>query len=106
MTVDETKICILAEDYKMVLSKAKTMGYKKIKALYNIPIQNMELIVQALEKQTAKRPDYEGDGYGYDGELIYDTWICPGCEKHYEVDYDNYDYCPNCGQHIDRINEE
>lgn len=59
-----------------------------------------EMAIQALEKQTPKRPDYEGDGYA-DGQLIYDTWICPCCGKHYEVDYDNYDYCPNCGQNID-----
>lgn len=61
----------------------------------------MELAVNALEKQIAKKPDIEGDGYA-DGQLVYDTWICPCCEKHYEIDYDNYDYCPNCGQHIDR----
>ena len=54
----------------------------------------------AVEKQTAKKPDYEGDGYA-DGHLVYDTWICPCCGKHYEVDYDNYNYCPDCGQKLD-----
>lgn len=53
----------------------------------------------AVKKQTAKKPDYEGDGYS-DGQLVYDTWICPRCGKHYEVDCDRYDYCPNCGQKI------
>lgn len=52
------------------------------------------------EKEIAKKPNYEGDGY-YNGELVSDTWICPNCGKSYEVDYDDYDYCPNCGQHID-----
>ena len=52
------------------------------------------------EKSVAKNPDYEGDGC-WDGHIVIDTWICPNCEKHYEVDYDDYDYCPNCGQHID-----
>lgn len=55
---------------------------------------------EALEKQIPMKPDLEGDGYA-DGHLVYDTWICPYCEKHYEVDYDDYDYCPNCGQAID-----
>ena len=59
----------------------------------------------AVEKQTAKKPDYEGDGYA-DGHLVYDTWICPCCGKHYEVDYDDYDFCPECGQCIDWSDEE
>lgn len=60
---------------------------------------------EAAEKQNPKEPDYEGDGY-WDGQLVYDTWICPCCGHHYEVDYDNYTYCPNCGQKIDWGDEE
>lgn len=60
-----------------------------------------EIVKIALEKQIAKKPDIEGDGFA-DGTLVYDTWICPCCYKSYEIDYDNYDYCPNCGQKIDR----
>lgn len=56
--------------------------------------------MKALEKQIPKKPDVEGDGYA-DGHLVYDTWICPNCEEHYEIDYDNYDYCPKCGQKLD-----
>lgn len=63
-------------------------------------IGTVEECREAVEKQTAKKPDYEGDGYS-DGQLVYDTWICPCCGKRYEVDYDDYDYCENCGQHID-----
>lgn len=56
--------------------------------------------VQQLKKlNTPIRPDFEGDGYT-DGELVYDTWICPNCETSYKVDYDRYFYCPNCGQKI------
>ncbi len=61
----------------------------------------LEMGIKALEKQIAKKPYLEGDGYA-DGNLVYDTWICPNCETHYEVDYDDYDYCPNCGQKIDK----
>ena len=57
-------------------------------------------VINALEKQIPKKPTLEADGYS-DGQLIYDTWICPYCEKRYETEYDNYDYCPNCGQAID-----
>ena len=59
-----------------------------------------EEAIKALEKQIPEMPDYEGDGYA-DGEPIYDTWICPRCGRHYEIDYDHYVYCPECGQLID-----
>lgn len=75
----------LAEDYRMVLHEAKSMGCNKIKALYNIPLKNIEMIIQALEKQIPKSPDYEGDGYS-NGDLVYDTWVCPCCGQTYEVD--------------------
>ncbi len=68
-------------------------------------IGTVEEVEQAMKKQIQKKPDVEGDGFA-DGTMVYDTWICPNCEKHYEIDYDNYDYCPNCGQHIDRSDLE
>lgn len=58
-------------------------------------------IMEALEKQMPKRPDFEGDGYDENGYLIYDTWICPCCEVKYEVYYEEYEHCPNCGQALD-----
>lgn len=61
--------------------------------------ETFDMAISALEKQIAKTPDYEGDGYA-DGELVYDTWICPNCGEYYEVGYHDYDYCPKCGQHI------
>ena len=60
-----------------------------------------EMAIQALEKQIPKKPTYEGDGYAPDGTFVLDEWICPCCETRYEVDYDDYDYCPNCGQKLD-----
>ncbi len=91
--------------------------YGDTKCAFSMAIQALEEVQQyrqigtveecwtAMEKQTAKKPDYEGDGYS-DGQLVYDTWICPCCGKHYGVDYDDYDYCPNCGQHIDWRDED
>lgn len=59
-----------------------------------------EQIRELKERDTAKAPDYEGDGYDDAGNIIYDIWICPNCGKKYEVDYDDYDFCPDCGQMI------
>ena len=50
---------------------------------------------------TPVQPDLEGDGYDEDGEIIFDEWLCPCCRTRYEVDYDDYKFCPNCGQAID-----
>lgn len=68
----------------------------------NIGLTPEEVIslAETTKKQIPRRPQYTADGY-WNGELVYDTWICPNCSKAYEVDIDNYDYCPNCGQRID-----
>lgn len=59
----------------------------------------VEQIRELKERDMAKVPMYEGDGYA-DGEPVYDTWFCPNCEEEYEVGYDDYDFCPKCGQRI------
>ena len=64
-----------------------------------------ELAISALEKQIPKKPDYEADGYGDDGELLYDTAHCPHCKRAFEVYYDNdKEFCPDCGQALDWSN--
>ena len=60
---------------------------------------NPEEIAELKERDTPKIPQYEGDGYA-DGKMVYDIWICPNCGTKYEVDYDDYDFCPDCGQRI------
>lgn len=80
-----------------------------IQGLLNVKVQMAEespftkavdLSVEALEKQIPQKPILQADGY-YDGELVYDTWLCPNCDTAYEVDIEKHKYCPNCGQAID-----
>lgn len=86
--------------------EAKTVAVQALEEVQQYrAIGTLEECRAAVEKQTARRPDYEGDGYA-DGHLVYDTWICHCCGKHYEVDYDNYNYCPDCGQKLDWSDEE
>jgi hypothetical protein len=104
-SIDLAKMC--TQNYER---KNEIQGYEMaIKALEEVQkyrkIGTVEECREAVEKQTAKKPDYEGDGFS-DGQLVYDTWICPCCGKHYEVDCDRYYYCQNCGQHIDWSDEE
>lgn len=68
--------------------------------------QAIDKAIEALEKQIPKKPDYEGDGYDDSGNLIYDTYYCPNCYGFYEIDYDRYNFCPNCGQRLDWGDEE
>lgn len=63
-------------------------------------VEEMEIAIKALEKQIPKNPDLIGDGYEDRGYLIYDFWICPFCRTDYEL-YDNYKFCPKCGQALD-----
>ena len=89
--------------YKMTYEEAKAiMG--NLVYLYRLSFDRLlawNMSIEALEKQIPKTPNYEGDEY-INGELIYDTWICPCCGKYYELDCnDDYIYCPHCGQRID-----
>lgn len=66
-----------------------------------VQLMEEECAIAALEKQIPKKPDLIGDGYDDNGYLIYDTWICPCCRTDYELDYDDYKFCPECGQNLD-----
>lgn len=57
--------------------------------------------ISAIKKQIQKVPDVYGDGYS-DGQLVYDMYSCPNCGENYEIESDHYDYCPKCGQHMDK----
>lgn len=46
------------------------------------------------------RPELWGDGYA-NGELVIDSWDCPTCHASYEIEYERYNFCPQCGQAID-----
>lgn len=61
--------------------------------------EDADRIIEVLEKQIPKEPYFEGDGY-YDSSLVYDTWRCPNCDSKYEIEFEEHEYCPHCGQAI------
>lgn len=63
--------------------------------------------IEALLKQIPKKPDYEGDGYDENGELIYDTAYCPECHHEFEYGVNDWgvEHCP-CGQALDWSDSE
>ena len=96
-TVEEFK---MAQRYMRLVNAHGTIGQVIDSCAEYEEIGTVEECREAVEKQTPKAPDYEGDGYDNKGELIYDTWICPNCGERYELDYDDYEHCPKCGQAI------
>ena len=87
------------EAIETIKSNMPTSGYQMLR-------ESLIMAIGSLEKQIPKAPDYEGDGCDKDGNIIYDTWICPNCGEIYEVDYDDYEHCPKCGQAIQWENLE
>lgn len=61
---------------------------------------------EAMERQKPQIPNIWGDGCDDSGNVIYDMYDCPNCGKSYEIDYDDYKYCPECGQAVDRSDIE
>ena len=90
------------------MNKQEKLIWNKLKNEYADNTEVLDVLCggeNAREKQIPKKPDLEADGY-VDGYLAYDIWICPCCETHYEVDYDDYKNCPKCGQAIDWRNDD
>ena len=60
-----------------------------------------DMAINALEKQTPKKPEYEADGYA-GGKLVYDYAKCPICGHDFEYGINDWgcEYCSNCGQKL------
>ena len=94
----------LAEDYRMVLHEAKSMGCNEIKALYNIPLKNMEMIVQALEKQIPKKPIIKHINTSEEATEI--EYTCSVCGTNFVELTPCMEWCPYCGNKIYWSDEE
>ena len=63
--------------------------------------EEVQMCIDALEKQIKKK--IERYSCNTIGEM---TFNCPSCNlEYYVTDYEDFNYCPNCGQKID-WNEE
>lgn len=89
------------------------MTYEEVKQIRSNPsfedVDNEELsrmIDKAINKQIAKKPDYEADGYA-DGVLAYDYAKCPVCEHEFEYGINDWGcaFCQDCGQALDWSDE-
>lgn len=56
---------------------------------------------ELADKATPKDVEYISTVGDSDGYPVYDTAICPACDREFEVECEeHYDYCPNCGQKL------
>lgn len=91
----------LALAYRVKRREAHKIAISALKEIQQYrEIGTVEECRDARNMQTPEAPEYEGDGCDKDGNIIYDTWICPNCGERYEVDYDDYEHCPKCGKAI------
>lgn len=87
-----------------------------IKALEEVQqyrqIGTVEECREAVEKQTAKKPEFVDTRFMYNGKHISDgcqlqkCYKCPNCNHHIFHVWDDELYCKYCGQHIDWSDEE
>lgn len=73
---------------------------------YQQAMMGQETTMEQDKRLIPRTPELWGDGFDDDGNIILDSWNCPNCKGSYEVDYDKYKYCPECGQAIDWSDEE
>lgn len=83
-----------------VIERLPVMSYMKKNQKHTVITTALDMAIEALEKQIPKKPEFVADRYA-DGEPVYDAWLCPCCETSYETEYEEYDFCPICGQKID-----
>lgn len=99
--MDEKKVREAIELLKNKIGIVKTVNAPELQKYAKRNAELYSISIEALKKQLPEKPTLEGDGYAPEGTFVYDTWECPNCGECYEVDYDDYDYCPKCGQKID-----
>ena len=87
-----------------------------IKALEEVQqyrqIGTVEECREAVEKQTAKKPEFLDTRFMNNGKHISDgcqlqkCYKCPNCNQHIFHVWDDELYCKYCGQHIDWSDED
>lgn len=76
---------------------------------YTMPARSgCKNLLQLIERDTPRTPEYVAFGDDEEGKPVYDTAYCPNCHHEFETDYDESNFCPDCGQRLDwtRVEEE
>lgn len=109
---------LIANDLKDVLHRAKDMGCKKVKAFYDIPLENVETVIKALEeiqkyrvlgtaeevREAVERNQEKLIANISKGDVLR-FGTCPTCNRRIST-VEGGNYCQNCGQKLDWSEEE
>lgn len=65
-------------------------------------------VASVLERQIPMKPDYWGDGFDDDGNIVYDQAKCPVCGHDFEYQINEWGskFCQDCGQALDWSDNE
>lgn len=64
-------------------------------------LDKIKLLQELVDKETPDKVEYISTVGDSDGYPVYDTAICPSCDREFEVECEeHYDYCPSCGQKL------
>lgn len=90
---------LIADDLEKVLNEAKLMGCNNVEAFRHIPLENVQTVITALNKQIPRKVVFVHPlQYNDNGD-----YMCPTC-NHGTV-YNAYGhqstFCPYCGQKLD-----
>lgn len=92
--------CEVLSNLAHVLSIQDKLEWSKETKRYNEEIIDaLKLGQKALYRMIPSEPDWEGDGYDSEGQMIYEPH-CPECGFNLEEEC-YYNICPKCGQFID-----
>lgn len=76
-----------------LLHKLKHVYSHNAKLVLDVENKDIELIIEGLEKQIAKKSKIYNDKY-------FDMFDCPNCKQTFDG-WEGYSYCPECGQKLD-----
>lgn len=83
-----------------LLHKLKHVYSHNAKLVLDVENKDIELIIEGLEKQIAKKVINRYERYDLYGEWDGNFGTCPNCKEEWLEELD-LNYCPNCGQKMD-----
>ena len=95
---NEEAIEILKQDIDLIIfdeTTGEALTLAQVKSRNELNYQSykaLEKVIEALERQIAKKSKIYNDKY-------FDMFDCPNCKQTFDA-WEGYSYCPECGQKL------